>query len=411
MKMKQIVIVGAGVSGLVAAIHCEAAGFNPILIDADKKIGGRTQSIAYENFILDKGFQVLLTEYESVKKYLDLKSLHLKYFSPGAFVFSKKKDYEISDPFKEWWKLPEMIFSGIGTVKDKWLIFRLSQHLKNKKEAIIFNGSKQTTLQFLREYGFSERIIDLFFRPFFSGIFFEDRLETPATMFKFVFGKFSKGSAAIPENGIQEIPNQLFNKLKNTTLFLNKKVTHIGENELTIENGEVIAFDKLILATDHRLILGNNTEEIKYNHCIQYYFKTDRPLLGKKIGLIADNEAGMLGIAAIGELKGVENPKNGYLLSITLKAETINDQVAAYKMIDDVREYFKVPELPLTFLGLNYIRRALPVCADLYYSRPLSDFVYNDHIFLAGDYLLNPSLDAAMRSGEMAVKALLSQKS
>ena len=160
--MKQIVIVGAGVSGLVAAINCEAAGFSPILIDADKKIGGRTQSNEYENFILDKGFQVLLTEYESVKKYLDLKSLHLKYFSPGAFVFSKKKDYEISDPFKEWWKLSEMIFSGIGTVKDKWLIFRLSQHLKNKKEATIFNGSKQTTLQYLREYGFSERIIDLF---------------------------------------------------------------------------------------------------------------------------------------------------------------------------------------------------------------------------------------------------------
>lgn len=409
--MKQIVIVGAGVSGLVAAICCEAAGHSPMLIDADKKIGGRTQSYEYENFILDKGFQVLLTEYECVKKYLDIKSLKLKYFSPGAFVFSKKKDYEISDPLREWWNLPEMIFSGIGTVKDKWLIFRLSQYLKNKKEANIFNGSKQTTLSYLREYGFSERIIDLFFKPFFSGIFLEDRLETPATMFKFVFGKFSKGSAAIPENGIQEIPNQLFNKLKNTTLLLNKKVTHVGENELTIDNGEKIFFDKLILATDHRLILGNTTEEIKYNHSIQYYFKTDRPLLGKKIGLIADKESGMLGIAAIGELKGVRNPENGYLLSITLKAETINDQVAAYKMIDDVRKYFKVPALPLTFLGLNYIRRALPVCSDLYYNRPLADFVYNDHIFLAGDYLLNPSLDAAMRSGEMAVNALIAQKS
>jgi hypothetical protein len=119
----------------------------------------------------------------------------------------------------------------------------------------------------------------------------------------------------------------------------------------------------------------------------------------------------MLAVAAIGELKGVKNPENGYLLSVTLKAETINDQVAAYKMIDDVRKYFKAPELPLIFLGLNYIRRALPVCADLYYNRPLSDFIYNDHIFLAGDYLLNPSLDAAMRSGEMAVKALLSQNS
>jgi monoamine oxidase len=47
MKMKQIVIVGTGVSGLVAAINCEAAGFSPILIDADKKIGGRTQSLEY----------------------------------------------------------------------------------------------------------------------------------------------------------------------------------------------------------------------------------------------------------------------------------------------------------------------------------------------------------------------------
>ena len=39
----------------------------------------------------------------------------------------------------------------------------------------------------------------------------------------------------------------LFKKLKNTTLFLNNKVTHIGESELTVENGEVIFFDKLLM--------------------------------------------------------------------------------------------------------------------------------------------------------------------
>jgi hypothetical protein len=61
-------------------------------------------------------------------------------------------------------------------------------------------------------------------------------------------------------------------------------------------------------------------------------------------------------------------------------------------------------------LGLNYIRRALPVCSELYFNRPLADFIYDKNIFLAGDYLLNPSLDAAMRSGEMAVKALLTQE-
>jgi len=408
--MKQIVIVGAGVSGLVAAINCEEAGFSPILIDADKNIGGRTQSLEYENFILDKGFQVLLTEYTSVKKYLDLKSLDLKYFHPGAFVFSAHKDYELSDPLRHWWKLPDMIFSGIGTLKDKWLVFKLSQHLKNKKEESIFDGSPETTLEFLKSYGVSDRMINLFFKPFFSGIFLEDNLETPATMFKFVFGKFSKGNAAIPKKGIQEISNQLFKKLKKTTLLLNKKVEKVENNALIFENGEKLPFDQLILATDYHFIFNKELSETKYNHHIQYYFKTDRPLLGKKIGLIADPAAGMLTIAAISELKGEENSVDGYLLSVTLKSETINDQVAAYKLIDDLRKYFKTPELPLTYLGLNYIRRALPVCSELYFNRPLADFIYDKNIFLAGDYLLNPSLDAAMRSGEMAVKALLTQE-
>lgn len=411
MKTKQVVIIGAGVAGLVAAINCEEAGFTPLIIETGKSIGGRTQSIENDKFILDKGFQVLLTEYTSVKKYLDLKTLHLKYFRPGAFIFSAFKDYEISDPFREWWKLPEMIFSGVGTLKDKWLIFKLSQHLKNKQEETIFDGNEETTFAFLKAYGFSDRIIDLFFRPFFSGIFLEDQLKTPATMFKFVFGKFSKGHAAIPENGIQEIPNQLLNKLKDTTILLNTKVEKINDRELILENNEILPFEKLIIATDYRFFFKEENTQPQYNHHIQYYFKTDRPLLGKKIGLIADPSAGFQTVAAIGELKGVKNPSEGYLLSITLKAETINDQVAAYKLMDDMRKYFKIPTLPLTYLGLNYIRRALPVCSELYFNRPLSDFQYAENIFLAGDYLLNPSLDAAMRSGEMAVKALLSQES
>jgi len=411
MKTNQVVIIGAGVAGLVAAINCEEAGFSPLIIEAGKTIGGRTQSIEKEKFILDKGFQVLLTEYTSVKKYIDLAPLHLKYFRPGAFIFSANNDYEISDPFREWWKLPEMIFSGVGTMKDKWLIFKLSQQLKNKQEETIFDGNEETTLEFLKAYGFSDRIIDLFFRPFFSGIFLEDQLKTPASMFKFVFGKFSQGHAAIPENGIQEIPNQLLNKLKDTTILLDTRVEKVNQRELILENNEILPFEKLIIATDYRLLFKEKYTQPQYNHHIQYYFKTDRPLLGKKIGLIADPSAGFQTVAAIGELKGVKNPSEGYLISVTLKAETINDQVAAYKLMDDLRKYFNIPTLPLTFLGLNYIRRALPVCSALYFNRPLSDFQFAENIFLAGDYLLNPSLDAAMRSGEMAVKALLSQKS
>jgi protoporphyrinogen oxidase len=410
MKTKQIVIIGAGVSGLVAAINCEQAGFHPILIDADKQIGGRTQSITKDGEVLDNGFQVLLTEYTTVKKYLDLPSLHLKYFTPGAFVFKGRKEYELSDPLRHWWKLPNMIFSGIGTLMDKWHIFTLSRKLKNEAEERFFDGNTQSTLEFLKSYGFSDRIIHLFFKPFFSGIFLEDRLETPASMFQFVFGKFSKGQAAIPEKGIQEIPNQLFKKLKNTTLLLNKKVERVEDHELIFEDGETMGFDRLIVATDGQYLFEQGFEKIPYHHHIQYYFKTDRPLLGKKIGLFADDTSDILTVAALGELKGIKKGGRGYLLSVTLKKEIDYDQLAIYKLIDDLRRFFKIPELPLTLVHFNFIGRALPVCSRFYYHRPLTDFIHAPNVFLAGDYLLNPSLDAAMRSGEMAVTALLSRE-
>ena len=60
MKQK-IAIIGAGVSGLVAALSLEEKGYETIIYEASNSVGGRVKSDVLDNYILDHGFQVLLS--------------------------------------------------------------------------------------------------------------------------------------------------------------------------------------------------------------------------------------------------------------------------------------------------------------------------------------------------------------
>ena len=60
MSMSNPIIIGAGVSGLVAAIELEKAGFTPLILEATDCIGGRLKSDLESELPLDHGFQVYL---------------------------------------------------------------------------------------------------------------------------------------------------------------------------------------------------------------------------------------------------------------------------------------------------------------------------------------------------------------
>jgi hypothetical protein len=78
----------------------------------------------------------------------------------------------------------------------------------NTLEAI-FAQPETTTLEALRAAGFSDTIVERFFRPFLSGIFLEPDLQTSGRMFGFVFQMFALGGTALPAGGLAKIPKQL----------------------------------------------------------------------------------------------------------------------------------------------------------------------------------------------------------
>ena len=259
--MRQIVpdihIIGGGISGLIAATVLEQHGFLPIIIEASDRLGGRVKTDIIDGYSLDRGFQVLLTAYPVAKKYLDFDALSLQEFLPGAAIFKNGKQKIIGDPSRKPSLLIPTLLSGIGTVKDKFKILALNQRLKKKTIQEIFAEKEQSTRLYLEDIGLSDAIITDFFTPFFSGIFLENKLETSSRMFEFVYKMFGEGMATLPKHGIEAIPKQLANKLKNTTCIYNTKVKGVENNSIKLESGEIIKSNFTIITTQASELVSN----------------------------------------------------------------------------------------------------------------------------------------------------------
>ena len=92
-------IIGAGVSGLIAAYNLENKGVRPIIIESTDRVGGRLKTDFIDGFQLDHGFQVLLSSYSAAKKYLDYNGLQLQKLKSGACIFSNGKRIFFGDFF------------------------------------------------------------------------------------------------------------------------------------------------------------------------------------------------------------------------------------------------------------------------------------------------------------------------
>ena len=97
----KIHIIGGGISGLIAAQVLENYGFAPIVLEASDRVGGRVKTDLVNGYLLDHGFQVLLSNYPAAKKYLNYKELELQEFKSGAAIFVNGKQKVIGDPLRD----------------------------------------------------------------------------------------------------------------------------------------------------------------------------------------------------------------------------------------------------------------------------------------------------------------------
>ena len=403
----KIHIIGAGVSGLIAAQILENYGYHPTIIEASSAVGGRVKSDVVKGYSLDRGFQVLLTSYPAAKKYLDYDGLALQKLLPGATIFKNGKAQTIGDPLRKLSLLFPTLLSSIGSLADKVNILKLNARLKKKKIPAIFKTEEKTTLQYLKDFGFSNEIITDFFKPFFSGIFLEPNLETSSRMFEFVYKMFGEGLAVIPKNGIQAIPNQLKNKLRQTEIKLNTAVKQVKNNLIILEDGEEIKSDFTIVATEASALISNlKNQETQWKSCDTLYFECEKKAINKPlIGLISDENA-LINNIFYPTSVATNALGNKEILSVTIvKKHDLNEAELIAKTTADLNTFCGI--FDLRFLKRYQIKKALPQLSNIQYELSSTETQLNSSLFLAGDQLLNASLNAAMIAGERAAMGVI----
>ena len=401
-KSPSIHIIGGGISGLIAARVLEEHGLSATIIEATDRLGGRVKTDVVDGYSLDHGFQVLLTAYPAAKKYLDFDALELQEFLPGSAIFKNGKQKIIGDPLRNLSLLLPTLFSGIGTVNDKLKILALNRRLRKKSIQNIFAEKEQTTRAYLKEIGFSEAIITNFFTPFFSGIFLENKLETSSRMFEFVYKMFGEGNAALPKDGIQAIPKQLFEKLKSTTFIFNTKVKSVENGSIKLESGETLKSNFTIIATQASGLVSNlKNQATLWKSCDTLYFEVAKREIKKPlIGLIAMHNALINNIFYHTSLQ-TSATATKELLSVTVvdKQNLTNKQLVT-EVQKELKELCNIDSC--TFIKQYNIPMALPNLQDIQYEMLPSETRLTETIFLAGDTQLNGSLNAAMIAGERA---------
>jgi protoporphyrinogen oxidase len=398
----KIYIVGAGVSGLVAAQVLENQGYQPVILEASGRAGGRVKTDIKKGFQLDHGFQVLLSSYPAAQKYLDFKALKLQELKPGAVIFNKGKQQIIGDPLRDFSILFSTFFSGVGTFSDKFKIFQLNMKLKNKSIEAIFSSDEISTKAYLQEFGFSSQIIAQFFTPFFTGIFLENELTTSSRMFDFVFKMFGEGLAVLPKGGMEEISKQLVSNLKHTTFQYNTQVSSVSDDEIVLHTGEKLSSTATIIATDASKLLNNAPpKNLIWKSCQTLYFTANKRVIEKPmIGLVSKEDSLINNIFYYTSV-ATDTNNTEELLSVTVvKAHQLSEEQLIATVKKQLKEECHIDTI--TFLEVYSIKRALPDLKNIKYDVSPSETKLSPGIYLAGDVQLNGSLNAAMIAGEKA---------
>jgi hypothetical protein len=402
-KKKSVAIVGGGIAGLSAAVYLHSDGHQVVVYEKDSRMGGRVATESIDGYQLDLGFQVFLTAYPEAKRLLDYSTLNFGFFDPGAMIIQgASKRSGVWDVMRLPGKLFDMVFQQFAAPSDLYRIWALRAKLKRLSIEEILSQPESSTLAFLKDFGFSNRIIDQFFKPFYTGIFLEPHLETSSRMFCFVFKMFGEGFAALPAGGIGNIPAQLVNRLPKEALKTNQTVIDCGSNYIKTADSQHF-YDAVIIAADL------NQYKKNWHHTgVVYFSAAQSPFRDPAIALLTDTGSIINSISVLSDVASGYAPDGKSLISVALK--NWPEQLSSSEVMEQVKMALAlvIPESnQWVALKAYRIDKALPENIQLSAEPPKGMLPDAHGVFHCGDHLVFGSLNAAMLSGRLAAEAVM----
>ncbi|MFI8524012.1 protoporphyrinogen/coproporphyrinogen oxidase [Promicromonospora sukumoe] len=407
MTDHDVVIVGAGLAGLVAALDLTRAGLDVRLLERDEQPGGRVATERVDGFVVDRGFQVLNTSYPQVRRRLDLAALDLRLFTSGALVHRDGRLHRLVDPRRHPGGLVGTLGSGLLPWKDKLALAAYAARAGYQPVARLLAEPETTAAQALRRRGIGDAGVERFLRPFLSGVLGEDELETSSRYVDLVWRSFARGRVGVPAAGMSAIPRQLAARLPDGVLRCGVDVQAVDGGEVRSSEGRLRA-RAVVVATDPRTAgrLLPTLAVPPMRALTTVYHAAPEPPGTEPILLLEGDDDRLIANSAV-----LSNAAPGYsgdgralvATSLVGGAAAGVDEAAVrrrlarlYGVPTDDWAHVRTVSVPDALPG------AQPPLGDL--RRPVD---LGDGLFVAGDHRDTPSVQGAMASGTRAARAVL----
>ncbi|MBC7448899.1 MAG: FAD-dependent oxidoreductase [Hymenobacteraceae bacterium] len=413
-----ILIIGGGAAGLAAARTLHAASRPFRLLEAAGHLGGRLRTTRHpEGFLLDHGFQILLTSYPEARRWLgDYAGLELRAFRSGARVRVGAEWCTVLNPLKEGVDALGHLGGGLATWPDRLRLARLAAYVaRTSTDVLLAHAPGQNARRYLRDYGFSEQILDRFFRPFFGGVFLDRDLTPAAGLLLFLFKQFLTTDAALPAGGIQAVGEALAAPLPVASLRLHAPVARLDGLTAVLASGERVAGYAILLATDARTaarLLGaaDPAPDGFRATTVAYYAASVSPGQGSRLLDLApaDNSGRLVhNVAVPSDVQPTYAPAGQALISVSSHGPAAfalpTDAALDAALRAELAPWYGTAAVRAwRWLGAYHLPEALPIAEP-----PGGTRLARPGVWVCGDHVAYPSFNAALASGRQAAEAVL----
>jgi phytoene dehydrogenase-like protein len=380
----EVVVIGAGLAGLNAAIACESAGLHVTVIEASDRPGGRVTSDVINGFICDRGFQLINSQYPALKELNVIKDVDFIEAPRIIEVALGESRHAIGDPRHA----PlTALDRSTGSIPEKIALLRF---IASKPRKDISVG------QALRITGST---YDRVLRPFLEGVFLTDPDNVDARYGQSIIKSFVSGAPGVPRKGVGQLSNALAARV--SSISYNTRVDRIDGTTVHTSQGDLNA-NKIIVATDATTAtqLLDLPEIPRMAGCITWYHASvENPSGTGRLIVDGQNRGPIINSVVMSDISADYAPQGQHLISTTTDLSATESDVRRHLTL-----VWQTSTHDWQLIAKYEIPAALPVQS---IGRALSQSLkINDNLFVVGDHRAVPSQQGALFSGRLAAQLI-----
>jgi len=404
VQRADVVVVGAGLAGLVCAATLQRRGLDVRLLEAADEVGGRVRTEVVDGHLCDVGFQLLNPAYPAVGRLVDVGALRLQPFAAGVRVRRSDGSVTLGDPRRE----PRLL---LATLRSGLLDPREITGLARWAAPVLLDAKRTmrdddlTLDQSLDAAGVRGPLRRHVLEPFLAGVLADDTGTTSATFVRLLIRSFVLGTPALPHDGMRALPAQLGTHLlrpAETGVRVLGVDTGASSATVRIASGSITA-RAVVVATDapDAAELGAVPPKTPMGGLVTWWFSTRAGMPRDRL-LVVDGDRGpVVNTAVVSAAAPSYAPSGSDLVQVTtLAAAGLTDAAAR---AEGGRLWLTDPA-DWDLLVRHDVPRALPRSMPPLHARQPVEV--GDGRFVCGDHRDTPSIQGALVSGRRTARAV-----